>query len=59
MRPPERGLAPAATIVLLGLDGRRLALSNDEAYDLVMAVAAGEVDDVHSIAAMLECGSED
>lgn len=55
----NKRLALAATLVFLGLNGRRLVLSNDEAYDLVMAVAAGEVDDVHSIAAALESGSQD
>jgi death-on-curing protein len=35
------------------LNGRRLTLTNDAAYDLVMAVAAGEVDSVDEIAAVL------
>jgi len=33
-------------------------MTNDEAYDLVMAVSAGEVDDVHSIADRLASGTE-
>jgi hypothetical protein len=36
-----------------GLNGRRLTLTNDAAYDLVMAVAAGELDSVDEIAAVL------
>ncbi|WP_318279349.1 hypothetical protein [Agrococcus baldri] len=32
------------------MNGRRLTLSNDEAYDLVIAAASGELDDVASIA---------
>jgi prophage maintenance system killer protein len=36
-----------------GLNGRRLTLTNDEAYDLVMSVAEGRLDTVESIAAAL------
>lgn len=43
-------LALAATIALLGVNGRRLTLTNDEAYDLVMAVSVGELADVPEIA---------
>ncbi len=43
-------LALAGTIAFLGVNGHRLTLSNDEAYDLTMAVAAGELDDVATIA---------
>jgi death-on-curing protein len=43
----------AGTIAFLGMNGIRLTLANDEAYDLVVAVAAGTVDDVSSIAAVL------
>jgi death on curing protein len=50
----NKRLALAATIAFYGLNGIRLTLSNDEAYDLVMAVAAGELDDVEAIAAQLE-----
>jgi death-on-curing protein len=35
----------------------RLTLTNDEAYELVMAVAAGDIDDVATIAASLEAGT--
>lgn len=41
--------ALAATVAFLGLNGRRLTVSNDEAYELVMAVAAGTVDDVDQL----------
>jgi death on curing protein len=50
-------LALAATIAFYGLNGTRLTSTNDEAYELVMSVAAGEVDDVASIAARLEAGT--
>lgn len=49
----NKRLALAATISFLGVNGMRLTFSNDEAYDLVMAVATGQVDDVPSIAARL------
>ncbi len=49
----NKRLALAATVTFLGVNGLRLALTNDEAYELVMAVAAGELDDVDLIAARL------
>lgn len=49
----NKRLALAGTIAFLGLNGWRLTLSNDEAYDLVMAVAAGELDEVAKIGSML------
>jgi death-on-curing protein len=54
----DKRLALAATIAFLGLNGRRLTLSNDEAYVLVMDVASGRLDDVSSIAERLEAGTE-
>ena len=51
-------LALSATIAFLGLNGLRLTLSNDEAYDLVIAVAAAGLDDVEQIAARLASGTE-
>ena len=53
----SRRLAVAATIAFLGINDVRLDLTNDEAYELIVAVAAGEVDDVHEIAARLRAGS--
>jgi death-on-curing protein len=46
-------LALAATIAFLGINGHRLMLSDDEAYDLVIAVATGTLDDVSDIAKVL------
>ncbi|MEP6463415.1 MAG: hypothetical protein ABJC62_08375, partial [Frankiaceae bacterium] len=34
----------AAGIAFYGLNGHRLTLTNDDAYDLVMTVAGGQVD---------------
>src|SRR5437870_12212889 len=41
----NKRLALAATIAFYGLNGMRLTLTNDQAYNLVMEVAAGKVDD--------------
>ena len=47
-------LGLAAVIAFYGLNGRRLTLTNDEAYELVMSVAAGQFDTVDAIAAVLQ-----
>jgi death on curing protein len=49
----NKRLSLAATIAFYGLNGMRLTLSNDEAYELVMAIASGELDDVEPIAERL------
>ena len=49
----NKRLALAALLAFLGLNDVRLTLDNAGAYDLVMAVAAGELDDVPGIAARL------
>jgi len=48
----------AATIAYLGVNGRRLALSNDEAYDLIVAVASGASSEVSVIADRIRSASE-
>lgn len=53
----NKRLGLAATIAFYGLNGRRLTLTNDEAYDLVMKVAAGELDHVEEITAVLQAGT--
>ena len=45
----NKRLSLAATIAFLGVNGRRLTLTNDEAYDFVIAVATGELSDVGQI----------
>jgi death-on-curing protein len=50
----NKRLSLAATIAFYGLNGLRLTMSNDEAYELIMAVAAGELDEVELIAGRLE-----
>jgi death on curing protein len=49
----NKRLGLAAIIAFYGMNGHRLILTNDEAYDLVMAVASGDLDDVHLIAERL------
>ena len=54
----NKRLALAATIAFLGLDGLRLTMSNDQAYELVIDVATGNVDEVAGIADRIRRGSE-
>ena len=49
----NKRLSLAATIAFLGMNGRRLSFSNDQAYDLVIAVASGELGEVGEIGARL------
>jgi death on curing protein len=55
----NKRLALAATIAFCGINGVLLTLTNDEAYDLVIAVATGELDDVTAIAVRLESGARE
>ena len=54
----NKPLTLAALMACYGLNGRRLTLTNDEAYDLVMKVAAGDLDTVEDIAAILQYATE-
>ena len=49
----NKRLALAATIAFYGVNDRRLTLTNDKAYELVLAVAEGKLDSVDEIAAVL------
>jgi len=49
----NKGLAWLATFVFCAKNGVRLDPDDDAAYDLVVAVAAGELDDVGEIARVL------
>lgn len=53
----NKPLALAATIAFYGMNGLRPTFSNDEAYDLVIAVATGELDEVRIIAEALAAHS--
>lgn len=50
----NKRLALAATLAFYGTNGLRLTLTNDEAYTLVMRVAAGQQSDITQIATLLE-----
>lgn len=50
----NKRLALAALIGFLGVNGMRLTLSNDEAYDLIIDIITGGLDDADAIAAGLE-----
>ena len=50
----NKRLALAAVIVFLGVNGLRLSVTNDEAYDFTIEVATGRFADVAAIPARLE-----
>lgn len=54
----NKRLALAGVIAFYGVNGRRLTLSNDDAYDLVIAVADGSLAAVEQIAAWLVRSTE-
>lgn len=53
----NKRLALAAVIAFYGVNGRRLTMTNNEAYDFVISVATGQLDDIAPIAARLKAGS--
>jgi death on curing protein len=50
----NKRLALGALVAFHGINGSRLTLTNDAAYELIMHVAAGELDSVDEIGAILE-----
>ncbi len=54
----NKRLALAALIAFYGINGRRLTLANDAAYDLVINVATGQLDSVDDIAAILSTATD-
>lgn len=54
----NKRLALAAVIAFYGLNGRRLTLTNDAAYDLVVNVASGHLDSVDAIVAILQSATQ-
>lgn len=50
--------ALAGLIAFLGVNGRRLTLTNDEAYDLIIAIATGDLDEVPDIADRIRAATE-
>ena len=53
----NKRLALAATLAFYGTNGLRLTITNDEAYTLVMHVAAGQQSDIKQIAKLLQQGT--
>ncbi len=49
----NKRLGLAASIAFLGINGRRLTLSNDQAYELVMDIAVGDLNETAAIAERL------
>ena len=54
----NKRLALSGLIAFYGVNGRRLILTNDAAYEFVMAIASGELDTVAEIAGMLSGATE-
>ena len=54
----NKRLALAGLIAFLGVNGHRLTLSNDEAYDLITDIATGTLDDIPTIASRLRKATE-
>jgi len=54
----NKRLALAGLIAFYGLNGRRLTLSNDQAHDLIIAIASGDLDEVPAIAERLAAATE-
>jgi death-on-curing protein len=53
----NKRLALGAVLAFYGINGLRVTLTNDDAYDLVMSVASGHLSDVTQIAAVLQRGT--
>ena len=53
----NKRLGLSALIVFLGINGRKLTVTNNKAYELVMGVARGDLDDVPSIATRLRAST--
>jgi death on curing protein len=49
----NKRLALAGGIAFLGVNGLRLTMSNDKAYDLIIEIATGDLDSVQAIAEVL------
>lgn len=53
----NKRLGLAGLIAFLGVNGRRLTWSNDEAYDVIVEIADGRIADLAVIAARIREGS--
>lgn len=50
----NKRLSLAATIAFYGMNGMRLTLTNDAAYELIIEIASGGLNDVPKIASLLD-----
>lgn len=53
----NKRLSLACLIAFLGINGRKLSLTNDEAYELIVDIASGALDEVPHIAERIIRGS--
>lgn len=53
----NKRLALATTIAFLGINGRKLTFGNDAAYDFIISISTGELDDVPGIAERLRAAT--
>ncbi|UFU02729.1 Fic family protein [Ruania suaedae] len=53
----NKRLALAGTLAFLGVNGRRLTLTHDEAYEFVMRISAGDLEEIADIAERISSGS--
>jgi death-on-curing protein len=54
----NKRLALASLIASLGVNGRKLTMTNDEAYDFIIAISVGDLDDITAIASSIGASSE-
>ncbi|MGI8946990.1 MAG: type II toxin-antitoxin system death-on-curing family toxin [Ornithinimicrobium sp.] len=54
----NKRLALAGLIAFYGVNGLRLTMTNDEAYDFIISLVVGELDEVLDIAAILGGATE-
>ena len=54
----DKRLALAGVVAFLGVDGVRLTMSNDQAYEFILSIADGTVTEVADIAGQLNGLSE-
>jgi death on curing protein len=55
----NKRLALGGLIAFLGVNGRRLTLTNEQAYDFIIAISAGELSDVPDIADRIRAAATD
>lgn len=55
----NKRLTLAGLVAFLGVNGRRLTMTNDAAYDFIIAIVAGQLDDIPNIAPTINKHCED